>query len=598
MSHSFFVARCSVAVRLALLFLFLVIPQLVQSAALDPVDDAALTALYNATGGASWTNSTGWSGSTGIMDTAVNPPYGVVFDPGTGRVTEVSLDSNNLVGDISALDWSGMTKLTSLHANYNQLSGNLPTTAQLPTGIQMLSLGGNQLTGTVPDYSTSTALTSLVIDSNQLSGGLPTAAQLPSSIQVLYLGNNQLTGTIPDYSTRTALTLLDASSNQLSGSLPTAAQLPASIQSLYLINDQLTGTIPDYSTLTALTSLVVHLNQLSGDLPTVAQLPAGIQSMNFSGNQLTGTIPDYSTLTVLRSLLISNNQLSGSLPTLVQLPAGIQVLALHNNQLTGTIPDYSTLASLTYLNLMNMNIQGPTPSGLLSWAGTAVVTTTPAIDPALDGSGQPAGLATISGTGGEPGGTVELFLDGVSVVTGISVGGVGEWSTPLDLSGKTEGTYTLTAISHFDNWPGYAAGQASTVASTAVAIQVDMTAPVITLIGPANQSVEQGATYTDSGATVSDNVETGLTATVTGSVDTTTVGTYTLTYNVTDNAGNAATPVERTVEVTATASSASNGGGGGSANPYILAILLMQGILLVYRNLISRFPEQRYQLWM
>jgi hypothetical protein len=73
---------------------------------------------------------------------------------------------------------------------------------------------------------------------------------------------------------------------------------------------------------------------------------------------------------------------------------------------------------------------------------------------------------------------------------------------------------------------------------------------VITLIGPATLTVAQGTTYTDLGATVSDNIDTGLSATASGSVDTNTVGTYLITYNATDNVGNAATPVIRTVYVT------------------------------------------------
>ncbi len=78
----------------------------------------------------------------------------------------------------------------------------------------------------------------------------------------------------------------------------------------------------------------------------------------------------------------------------------------------------------------------------------------------------------------------------------------------------------------------------------------DQTAPVITLTGANPLTVAQGSTFTDPGSSVTDNVDTGLTATVTGSVNTATVGTYTLTYNATDAAGNAATPVTRTVNVT------------------------------------------------
>ena len=58
-------------------------------------------------------------------------------------------------------------------------------------------------------------------------------------------------------------------------------------------------------------------------------------------------------------------------------------------------------------------------------------------------------------------------------------------------------------------------------------------------------TVEQGATWADPGATA----DTGETVTASGTVDTSVAGTYTITYAVTDAAGNVATPVTRTVTV-------------------------------------------------
>ncbi len=79
---------------------------------------------------------------------------------------------------------------------------------------------------------------------------------------------------------------------------------------------------------------------------------------------------------------------------------------------------------------------------------------------------------------------------------------------------------------------------------------VDTQAPVIALNGDASVTVVFGATYTDAGATVSDNIDTGLVATVAGdTVNTSASGSYTLTYNVSDAAGNAARQVTRTVNV-------------------------------------------------
>ena len=82
----------------------------------------------------------------------------------------------------------------------------------------------------------------------------------------------------------------------------------------------------------------------------------------------------------------------------------------------------------------------------------------------------------------------------------------------------------------------------------------DTTAPVITLVGDAQITVEVGSTYTDLGATASDNYDGDITADIVtvNNVDTSVIGSYTVTYNVTDSSGNAATEVTRTVNVTDT----------------------------------------------
>ena len=72
----------------------------------------------------------------------------------------------------------------------------------------------------------------------------------------------------------------------------------------------------------------------------------------------------------------------------------------------------------------------------------------------------------------------------------------------------------------------------------------DTVFPVITILGDNPASVELGSTYTDAGAT-SDG---GESVSSSGSVDTNTVGTYTITYSASDAAGNTSTAT-RTVNV-------------------------------------------------
>jgi hypothetical protein len=112
-------------------------------------------------------------------------------------------------------------------------------------------------------------------------------------------------------------------------------------------------------------------------------------------------------------------------------------------------------------------------------------------------------------------------------------GGAGSPASPLVITR----TYTATD----------AAGNTDSEAQTITVI--DNTPPVITLNGANPQYVECHTSYPELGATANDNCTASFAATPSGTVDVNTVGTYTITYNATDAAGNAATPVTRTVIV-------------------------------------------------
>ncbi|WP_375772986.1 DUF5011 domain-containing protein [Archangium gephyra] len=79
-------------------------------------------------------------------------------------------------------------------------------------------------------------------------------------------------------------------------------------------------------------------------------------------------------------------------------------------------------------------------------------------------------------------------------------------------------------------------------------------APTLSLNGPATQSLECRSPYSDPGATANDVCDGNLTGSIvrSGSVDSNAVGSYVLTYNVTDPQGQSASPVSRTVNVSDT----------------------------------------------
>jgi hypothetical protein len=79
----------------------------------------------------------------------------------------------------------------------------------------------------------------------------------------------------------------------------------------------------------------------------------------------------------------------------------------------------------------------------------------------------------------------------------------------------------------------------------------DKTAPVITLKGSLIVPSPQDSIYVDAGAMATDDVDGDITSkiVVVNPVNIHIVGTYFVTYNVTDNAGNKAAEVKREVKV-------------------------------------------------
>jgi len=72
--------------------------------------------------------------------------------------------------------------------------------------------------------------------------------------------------------------------------------------------------------------------------------------------------------------------------------------------------------------------------------------------------------------------------------------------------------------------------------------------PIVTLDGEKVVSLDVGSTYTEAGALATDDIDGEVAVIISGSVDTATTGTYTVTYTATDSAGNTTT-VERTITV-------------------------------------------------
>ena len=143
---------------------------------------------------------------------------------------------------------------------------------------------------------------------------------------------------------------------------------------------------------------------------------------------------------------------------------------------------------------------------------------------------------------------------------------------PVDTS--SAGTYTVSYS--VEDLAGNSA-----VATRTVIVQAlqDTVPPEITLIGPASVTIQVGAVYTDAGATATDNVDGDITdrIVVDNPVDTSSAGTYTVSYRVEDLAGNSAVATRTVIVQSASPPPPANqsSGGGGSSSFWILVLGLI-----------------------
>ncbi len=135
------------------------------------------------------------------------------------------------------------------------------------------------------------------------------------------------------------------------------------------------------------------------------------------------------------------------------------------------------------------------------------------------------------------------FPDGFSVFADI---GTGHIFYASENSNVTPGTYNVSVTFSFDS---EVCSQGYTITVLA-ATSTDTTPPVISITGSASITLTVGDSYTDAGATATDDVSGDLTSSIvtTNPVDTSTPGTYTVTYTVTDVASNT-TSIGRIVTV-------------------------------------------------
>ncbi|KAK9221937.1 hypothetical protein WN944_010368 [Citrus x changshan-huyou] len=257
------------------------------------------------------------------------------------------------------LTWlRNQTELTTLVLNSASISDTLPSWfLQLNLTLDELDVGGNHLSGRIPNTLVFRFPGSVDLSSNRFEGPIPLWSSNLTKL-FLVLSNNHLSGEIPPSLKNCSLMdSLDLGENQLSGNIPAwIGESMPSLSILRLRSNHFNGTIP--SELCKLSALhILDLNNLSGEMPVELTSLLYLGTLNLSGNQLVGKIPtQIGKLEWLESLDLSRNKLSGSIPPSMVSIRFLSFLNLSFNNLSGEIPTANQFQTLINPSIYEGNL--------------------------------------------------------------------------------------------------------------------------------------------------------------------------------------------------------------------------------------------------
>ncbi|KAF8658815.1 hypothetical protein HU200_059306 [Digitaria exilis] len=326
----------------------------------------------------------------------------------------LDLRSNSFVGDLDAVDFSGLTNLTIFDMAANNFTGTIPPSIYSCTSLKAIRVGNNQISGQVSpeigdlihlqflsltinsfvnisgmfwNLQGCSNLTALLVSYNFYGEALPDAGWVGDhvrNVRLLVMVNCELTGQIPSWLSKLEdLNILDLAGNRLTGPIPSWLGAMKKLYYLDLSKNQLSGEIPPSLTeLPLLTSEEAMADFNPGHMPLTFtltpnngaasrqgrgyyQMSGVATTLNLSTNYLSGEIPrEVGNLVTLQVLDVSGNNISGQIPSELSNLARLQILILRRNHLTGPIPQ--ALNQLNFLAVFSVaynDLEGPIPTG-------------------------------------------------------------------------------------------------------------------------------------------------------------------------------------------------------------------------------------------
>ncbi|CAL4992484.1 unnamed protein product [Urochloa decumbens] len=309
-----------------------------------------------------------------ILDLSETNLYGEIPDA-LGSMTSLQFLGLSYCGvtDIITANLRNLCNLESLHLSYSKLNGNgdiiefldlLPRC--FPNKLQELFLGGNNLTGELPNWIGHRwpSLLILKLYGNQLKGHVPSEIGMLKNLTELDLSNNNLTGVITQehLAGLTSLIGIDLSDNSLKIVVHPEWLPPFRLQDYaYFASCHMGPSFPSWlRSQTDVWDLNITRASIVDRLPEWFFVTfSNAWRVDISNNGISGTLPtNFANLTSLEKVYVNSNNLYGPIP---QLPTGLLEIVGSENNFSGPLPSDFGAQQLMFLNLASNRITGPIP---------------------------------------------------------------------------------------------------------------------------------------------------------------------------------------------------------------------------------------------
>ncbi|KAJ0978393.1 hypothetical protein J5N97_013867 [Dioscorea zingiberensis] len=295
---------------------------------------------------------------------------GVLCDPKSNLVTELSLSGFSLSGKIGFRGLLRLQSLKKLSLSKNNFSGALSPEILRLESLRTLDLSENSLSGPIPNgfFSQCRSLRTLSLANNAFSGEIPANVGSCSTLAAMNLSSNQLSGALPPgLWDLNALRMFDLSDNLFSGEVPFGVHRMFNLRTISLRGNRLSGRLPeDIGSCLLLKRLDLGRNSFSGDLPVSLRRLSMCQFLSLNSNSFAGEVPHWiGELTRLEFLDLSDNRFSGEVPDSIGEIMTLKELKLSGNSFTGSLPEsMAGCKSLLDVDFSRNSFTGGLPSWL------------------------------------------------------------------------------------------------------------------------------------------------------------------------------------------------------------------------------------------